>query len=236
MPALSFPLGILPSLPSLTVRVAGCPFQVSLPLACWYTIPRGLCVPRARCGCPSSPGRVLVVCVFSRAPAAFPGSNPGLCGARFWGRMLVGPFQVVRAPLRFLHRSCAPPSLFGGGGGGGARSLHPLALLWIARPLVGGPVRPGGVRHLGVWGGGAICLPPPPWGVVGSGSVGGSRRAGGGGLLCLSPSLCLPRTGTNAGCVGVALSMEGVVSILLRFVFARSRLGAVCRVILCTGL
>ena len=64
-------------------------------------------------------------------------------------------------------------------------------------------------------------------GVLGSGSVGGSRGAGGAGLLCLGLSLCRPRTGTKAGFVGVPLSLEGVVSILLRFVSARHCWGAV---------
>ena len=45
-----------PACPAL--RVAGCPVRVSLTLARWYAIPRGLCVPRARSGCPSGCPRV----------------------------------------------------------------------------------------------------------------------------------------------------------------------------------
>ena len=35
------------------LRAGGRPVRVSLTLARWYAIPRGLCVPRARSGCPS---------------------------------------------------------------------------------------------------------------------------------------------------------------------------------------
>ena len=83
------------------------------------------------------------------------------------------------------------------------------------------------VRHLGsvYRGGGSVAA--PPGGAAGSGSVGGSRGSGGRGSLCLALSLCLPRTSTNAGFFCVALSREGVVPILLRFVYVRSCLGAV---------
>ena len=50
--------------------VAGCPVRVSLTLARWYTIPCGLCIPRARSGCPSGIPRVSYVCECARAPAA----------------------------------------------------------------------------------------------------------------------------------------------------------------------
>ena len=59
--------------------VAGRPVRVSLTLARWYTIPRGLCVPQARSGCPSGSSRVPFVCVCARAPVSPP---PGLCGVR----------------------------------------------------------------------------------------------------------------------------------------------------------
>ena len=45
-----------PACPAL--RVAGRPVRVSLILARWYAIPCGLCVPRARSGCPSGSPRV----------------------------------------------------------------------------------------------------------------------------------------------------------------------------------
>ena len=42
----------------------------------------------------------------------------------------------------------------------------------------------------------------------------------GGGSPCLGPSLCLPWAGNKAGVIGVALAMEGVAPIPLRFVLA----------------
>ena len=68
---LASPLGLLPALASLAVRVAGCPAWVSLPFACRYAIPFGLCVPRARSACPLGPRRVSVACVCAPAPAAY---------------------------------------------------------------------------------------------------------------------------------------------------------------------
>ena len=60
-----------PSRPACSaLRVAGRPIRVSLTLARWYAIPRGLCVPRARSGCSSGSPRVPFTCVCARAPAA----------------------------------------------------------------------------------------------------------------------------------------------------------------------
>ena len=78
--------------------------------------------------------------------------------------------------------------------------------------------------------GGRVCVPPSLGGVVG-----GPLGAGGWGLLCLGQSLCLPRVGTKASFIGVAQSMEGVVSILFWFVSAGCRLGAVREVPLRAG-
>ena len=82
---------------------------------------------------------------------------------------------------------------------------------------VPGRVRPrrracasGAVRRRGSWGEG-LCRPP-------SGAWLGSRRSGGSRYLC--PSLCLSWAGTKAGAIGVAQSMEGVVSILFWFLSA----------------
>ena len=157
---------------------AGTPFHA----VCAF---RGLCLVtlQVRVVCPF---RVCALALLRRSrPAPLPGSVWRAHHARFRGRAPVGPFQAVRAPQRFLPRSRAPflPGFL--------PSLPPRAWLWVARPLVGGPVRPGRSGTWGVWGGGAIRSPPPLGGLVGCGSVGGPRGAGGGGSLCLGPSLCL---------------------------------------------
>ena len=64
------------------LRVAGRPVRVSLILARWYSIPRGLCVLRARYGCPSGSPRVSLSCVCARAPTASAPPPPGWCGVR----------------------------------------------------------------------------------------------------------------------------------------------------------
>ena len=63
-------------------RVAGRPVRVSLILARWYAIPRGLCVPPARSSCPSGSARVPFACVCARAPAASAPRPPGWSGVR----------------------------------------------------------------------------------------------------------------------------------------------------------
>ena len=113
---LSFP----PSRPACpALRVAGRPVRVSLTLARWYAIPRGMCVSRARSDCPSGSPRMPFTCVCARAPA--PSALPPpwvvwpahLAWSRHWA--LVGPFHVVRAPPRVLPWSLAPSGVLGGG-------------------------------------------------------------------------------------------------------------------------
>ena len=58
-----------PFLAFLAVLVAACPVGVSLVLACWYAIPCGLCVLRARSGCPFGARRVFVMCLCAPASA-----------------------------------------------------------------------------------------------------------------------------------------------------------------------
>ena len=66
----SLPPPLLPPfLALLAERVAGCPVRVSLAHAWGHAIPRGLCVPRARSGCPSGVRRLSVVCLCACAPA-----------------------------------------------------------------------------------------------------------------------------------------------------------------------
>ena len=77
--SLSFP----PPRPACSaLRVAGRPVRVSLTLARWNAIPRGLCVPRARSGCPSGSPRVSLSCVCARALAVSAPPPSGWCGVR----------------------------------------------------------------------------------------------------------------------------------------------------------
>ena len=161
-------LGVVPGVVSLpfppsrpafpALRVAGRHVRVSFTLARWYAIPRGLCVPRARSGCPSGSPRVPFACVCARAPAASatPPSRvvwrAHLARSRHWA--LVGPFHVVRAPPRVLHRSLAPSGVIGGGRSGPGSPLPGLA-----------------------------CT--PCGGCVPRGGEGGRPRGGGGGLPLL---------------------------------------------------
>ena len=73
----------------LAVRVAGCPVRVSLPLACRYAIPCGLCVLQARSGCPLGPHCVSVACEYARAPAAYALPPPRVDVARARRAVLV---------------------------------------------------------------------------------------------------------------------------------------------------
>ena len=135
-----------PAFPALCV--AGHPVWVSLILARWYAIPCGLCVPRARSGCPSGFPHVSFVCVCARAltASAPPPPLPGLlwrvhlARSRCWA--LVGPFHSVRAPLRVRPWSRAP---FGLLGGGAAPSRFPLPGLGLHAPR--GVGAGAGTRH-----------------------------------------------------------------------------------------
>ena len=171
-----------PAFPAL--RVAGRPVWVSLILARWYAIPCGLCVLRARSGCPSGFPRVSFVCVCPRALAASaPPPLPGLvwrahlAQSRCWA--LLGPFHSVRAPPRVLPQSGAP---FGLLAWGAARSRFPLPGLGLHAPRglgagVGSRHQPHSARS---W---ELALR----------AVGAARgRPGGGGASCL-----------GAGCPGL---------------------------------
>ena len=82
VPVLASPPGLLPALASLAVHVAGCPARVSLSFGCWYAITCGLCVSRARSGCPSGPWCVAVACLCAHAPAVCPSPPLVRFGAR----------------------------------------------------------------------------------------------------------------------------------------------------------
>ena len=126
-------LSVPPPRPACSpLRVAGRLVWVSLTLARWYAIPRGLCVPRARSACPSGSPRPSLSCVCARAPAASVPPPPWvvwrahLAWSRHWA--LVGPFGVVRAPPRVLLRSLAPSGVLGGGRSGPGSPLLGLGL------------------------------------------------------------------------------------------------------------
>ena len=183
------------------LRVAGRPVRVSLTLARWYAIPRGLCVPRARSGCPSGSPRVsLCVCVRSRSRGVR--SLPRwvvwrahLAWSRHWA--LVGPFHVVRAPPRVLPRSLAPSGVLGGGRSGPGSPLLGLGLWGWRR------ASPGGVPSTVAWGVWGHALPLPRLPVHWAGCRGprstccGRGRAGVGALLCPCGG-CAPRGGSVA--------------------------------------
>ena len=206
-----------PACPGL--RVAGRPVRVFLTLARWYAIPRGLCVPRARSGCPSGIPRVPFACVCAQAPAA---SAPPpwvvwrahLARSRHWA--LVGPLHVVRAPPRVLPRSLAPSGVLGGGRSGPGSPLPGLGLLLrgtaeVRRspsPYCPPTGRGVGVRYpravgAGVWVWGPMTVPfacMPCGGCVPRGWCGGGPSPGGGwpatvvrGVWCQALSLPRPR-------------------------------------------
>ena len=142
-----------PACPAL--RVAGRPVRLSLTLARWYAIPRGLCILRARSGCRSGSPRVPFACVCARAPAAsapppWMVSRAHLARSRHWA--LVGPLHVVRAPPRVLPRSLAPSGVLGGGA---VRPWFPPTWLGAVRPPWGGSVAYAlcGLRAAGLAGG-----------------------------------------------------------------------------------
>ena len=105
-----------PACPALLV--AGPPVRVSLTLARWYAIPRGLCVPRARSGCPSGSPRVPFACVCARAPAA--SAPPPLGGVACAPRAvpaLVAGRAVPRGPCPSACPAPVPCSVGGSGPG-----------------------------------------------------------------------------------------------------------------------
>ena len=193
--SLSFP----PSRPACPAqRVAGRLVRVSLTLARWYAIPRGLCVPRARSGCPSGCPRVPFACVCAHAPAA--SAPPPLGGVACAPRAVpaLGAGRAVpRGPCPF-RVSCPGPLLRLACLGGGGQVPVPPYLAWgcccVGRLGSGAPPPPA-ARSLG-------RLPGPSthwlwvrgvraWGPVTNptacplASYGGGMRVPGGGTSCL---------------------------------------------------
>ena len=135
--SLSFP----PSCPACSVLcVAGRPVRVSLTLARWYAIPRGLCVPRARSGCPSGSPRVPFTCVCARAPAA--SAPPPLLGGVVCAPRAVPALGAGRAVPRGPCPSACPapvPCSVWRAWGGAVRSRFPPTWLGVVGVAVGRP-------------------------------------------------------------------------------------------------
>ena len=153
--SLSFP----PSRPACSaLRVAGRPVRVSLTLARWYAVPRGLCVPRAPSSCPSGSPRVPLSCVCACAPVASPPPPLGgvACAPRVVPALGAGR-AVPRGPCPSACPALVPCSVWLALGGGGP-VLVPPSLAWGSGG--GGRASPGGVR----WGvrGRALSRPRLP--------------------------------------------------------------------------
>ena len=187
-----------PACPAL--RVAGCPVRVSLTLARWYAIPNGLCVPRARSGCPSGSPRMPFACVCARAPAV--SAPPPLGGVACAPRavLALGAGRAVpRGPCPSTCPALVPCSVWRALGGRGPVPVPPtwLGVVGVAEG------RPGGSTVVrGVWGQ-ALPLPRPPahWAAVG---VRYPRAVGAGmwvwgpntvPLACTPCGGCVPRVG-----------------------------------------
>ena len=155
--SLSFP----PSRPACSaLRVAGRPVLVSLTLARWYAIPRGLCVPRTRSGCPSGSPRVPFTCVCARAPAA--SIPPPPLGGVACAPRVVPALGARRAVPRGPCPSACPAPVrcsVWRAWGGAVRSWFPPTSLGVVGVAVGRPR--GGAFYCceGRLGSGA---PPPP--------------------------------------------------------------------------
>ena len=159
-----------PACPAL--RVAGRPVCVSLTLARWYAIPHGLCVPRARSGCPSGSPRVPFACVCARAPAASAPAPPlgcVVCALRAVPALGAGR-AVPRGPCPSACPAPVPCSAGVPWGGGRSGPGSPLPGLGLCAPLGAGPWRSCAGARVGGGGGRAPCPPfVRPGGPVGQG-------------------------------------------------------------------
>ena len=134
--SLSFP----PPRPACSaLHVAGRPVRVSLTLARWYAIPRGLCVPRAWSGCPSGSHRVSLSCVCARALAA---SAPPPLGGVACAPRVVPALGAGRAVPRGPCPSACPapvPCSVWRALGGAVRSRFPPTWLGVVGVAAGRP-------------------------------------------------------------------------------------------------
>ena len=149
-----------PACPALCV--AGRPVPLSLTLARWYAIPRGLCLPRARSGCLSGSPRVPFACVCAHAPAASaPPPLGGVACAPHAHPALGASRAVPRGPCPPACPALVPCSVWrawGGRSGPGS----PLPGLGLCAPRQGGGrASPGGCLSL-LRGASDVRPSPPP--------------------------------------------------------------------------
>ena len=141
------------------LRVAGRPVRVSLTLARWYAIPRGLCVPRARSGCPSGSPRVSLSCVCARALAA---SAPPPLGGVACAPRVVPALGAGRAVPRGPCPSACPAPVACSvwrAWGGAVRSRFPPTWLGVVGVATG---RPWGGCFLPLQGASGVMRSPSP--------------------------------------------------------------------------
>ena len=155
--SLSFP----PPRPACSaLRVAGRPVPVSLTLARWYAIPRGLCVPRARSGCPSGSPRVSLSCVCARALAVSAPPPPlgGVACASCVVPALGAGSAVPRGPCPSACPAPVPCSVWRAWGGA-VRSRFPPTWLGVVGVAAG---RPRGGCLLPLRGASGVLRSPSP--------------------------------------------------------------------------
>ena len=205
--SLSFP----PSRPACSaLRVAGGRVRVSSTLARWYAIPRGLCVRRARSGCPSGSPRVPLSCVCARAPAA---SAPPHLGGVACAPRVVPALGAGRAVPRGPCPSECPspdPLLRLACLGGAVRSRFPPTWLGVVGVAVG---RPRGGCLLLLRGASGVRRSPSPECSPTGRAVGGDPRVVGAGVRVWGPfsvpSACTPCGGCAPRCGSVAFVCRG---------------------------
>ena len=187
--SLSFP----PPRPACSaLRVAGSPVRVSPTPARWYAIPCGLCVPRARSGCPSGSPRVSLLCVCARALAV--SAPPPLGGVARASRVVPALGAGRAVPCGPCPSAClAPvPCSVWRAWGGAVRSRFPPTWLGVVGAAAGFPR---GGCLLPLRGASGACAPPPPT----------ARPLGG-----LSGSANHVLWARACGCGGPALSLWGL--------------------------
>ena len=133
---------------------------MSLILARWYAIPCGLCVPRARSGCPSGFSPVSFVCVCAHALVASappPPPRVGVARAPHAVPVLGAGRAVPRGPCPSACPASVPSSVWLAWGGGGGRPgpVSPYVAWGCALPAgwvrAWGPVTNPTARALVCW-------------------------------------------------------------------------------------